>query len=231
MECRGAALRPRPGAPPISPRAPCRASCRVCRLVAALVGNTLRGGPARRGVHSTWTPMAGGPATRTERRPLLGSCSRPCRARRAQPSFPAALSRDRAWQRENFAVAPGFGDWHKSPLQEKRGKKKKKIEIDAVFCRGVSNYFCLCISSASHEPVLIIGLCTRCNSTLPQMIWKTSTTLFTIEYSRRTGSENAPLAGTGRWRRLQTSRRPRANPQGRYCCSCALARGPTTCSA
>ena len=46
VECRGAAPRPRPGAPPCSPRAPCRPSCRVRRLVEALVGNTLRGGPA-----------------------------------------------------------------------------------------------------------------------------------------------------------------------------------------
>ena len=130
MECRGAALRPRPGAPPSPLRAPCRASCRVCRLVEALVGNTLRGGPARRGVHSTWTPMAGGPATRTERRPLLGSCSRPCRARRAQPSPPAALSRDRAWQRENLAVAPGYGDWghFRAGIKVRWEKKKEPFE-------------------------------------------------------------------------------------------------------
>ena len=51
-----AALRPRPGARPCSPRAPCRASCRVCRLVEALVGNILRGGPACGGEHSTGRP-------------------------------------------------------------------------------------------------------------------------------------------------------------------------------
>ena len=114
----------------------CRASCRVCRLVEALVGNTLRGGPARRGVHSTWTPVAGGPATRTERRPLLGSCSRPCRAQGAQPSPPAALSRDRAWQRENIAVAPGFGDWgHFRAGIKVRWKKKLQVRW---FAAGLS---------------------------------------------------------------------------------------------
>ena len=40
---------------------------------------------------------------------------------------PAALSRDRAWQRGNLAVAPGFGDWGQFRAGIKVRRKKKSV--------------------------------------------------------------------------------------------------------
>ena len=143
MECRGAALRPRPGAPPSSPRAPCRASCRVCK---ALVGNTLRGGPARRGVHSTWTPMAGGPATRTERPPwiVFSTLPRP-RGPAASPCGSKPGPRVAAGELSSSSGFRGLGTLscrHKSPLKKKRDwscrrkSPEKKIARLSAFARG-----------------------------------------------------------------------------------------------